>query len=395
MSLWRAIRDLITVPSLPSGFVEGDHTYRFSVDESPPMPIDTAVREGFFGGAGRVSRELAISVPAVQRGRNLICSLSTLPLIVQGPANAVVDNPLIRQIDPDRANLNTLADTIEDLLFEKYAYWRITARDFAGFPVAAQYVPFHLVNVREDKTIWIDGKKVAWSDVIQFESPNPALLVHGARAIRRAVLLERASEMYAGEPRMDGFFTPSEGADPAEDDEIDAMLNKFAEHRKNRRSGYVPAALKWNDVQQPTPADLQLVQIQDKVTKDLANAMGLDPEDLAVSTTSRTYQNAVDRRRDRINDTLSPYMQAITARLSMQDVTRRGYVVAWDLDDYLRADPKTRWEVYEIGLRMGAITIDEIRQEERMPELTPAQRIEAQPPIRAQATVTREIGVQP
>ncbi len=43
----------------------------------------------------------------------------------------------------------------------------------------------------------------------------------------------------------------------------------------------------------------------------MAVAMGIDPEDVGVNTTSRTYANIKDRRKARINDTLSPYMRAV------------------------------------------------------------------------------------
>ncbi|HEY0700181.1 MAG TPA: HK97 family phage prohead protease, partial [Micromonospora sp.] len=99
---------------------------------------------------------------------------------------------------------------------------------------------------------------------------------------------------------------------------------------------------------------------------EIANAIGIDPEELGISTTSRTYFNAIDRRQSRINDVLSPFMAAITQRLSMGDVTKRGYRVAFDLDDYMRADPLTRWQVYKIGRELDVITPEEIRSEERM-----------------------------
>jgi hypothetical protein len=132
-------------------------------------------------------------------------------------------------------------------------------------------------------------------------------------------------------------------------------------------------------VQQPTPADLQLVQLQERAALDIANLIGLDPEDLGVSTTSRTYQNATDRRQDKINDVLAAYMRAVTDRLSMNDVTKRGFSVAFDLDNYMKADPITRWTTYQMAEGLGAITVDEIRTEEGMPALPPGAAPEPAP----------------
>ncbi|WP_281182154.1 phage portal protein [Micromonospora mirobrigensis] len=338
------------------------------------------------GSAPRVGRTEALSVPAVQRGRNLICSIATLPLVQYGPDRSVVTNLLLQQIDPDVANVVTLAQTIEDLLFDGLSWWRITGFGWDGYPTNARHLDVGSVSLQppagrspaplpgghdpREAVVYVDGQPVPASEMIRFDSPNPALLKVAGRAIRRAILLDQAAAMYADEPRPLDFFTPAEGADPADDADIKEMLEAWKQARKSRGTAYVPAALKYNAVDQPTPADLQLVELQKRATLDIANALGLDPEDLGLSTTSRTYQNATDRRQDRINDVLSPYMRSITDRLSMGDVTKRGHVVRFDLDDYMRADPRTRWDVYEKAHTMGAITVPEIRAEENMPALT-------------------------
>lgn len=370
---------------------------RFSA-ESAPRPIDLMFRD-MYEQTGRIGREDALSVPAVLRGRNLICSISTLPLLLRNPRGQVVTNPLFEQIDPDVPNSVTLAQTVEDLLFEGISWWRVTGFGYDGFPSRARHVAPGSVRVipptsknspaplpgGEDPrgaTVLVDGVKVPWGELIRFDSPNPPLLQAGGRAIRRALALEKTAALYASNPRPLDYFSPTDGADPATDEEIAEILTAWGSARQNRATAYVPAALKYNEVNTPTPADLQLVELQKRIYLEIANTLGLDPEDLGISTTSRTYQNAVDRRQDRINDTLAPFMAAIADRLSMGDVTKRGYTVAFDLDDYLRADPKTRWEVYQTGLSMGALTVDEIRAEEKLPPLP----TDAQPAQGASAT---------
>ena len=79
----------------------------------------------------------------------------------------------------------------------------------------------------------------------------------------------------------------------------------------------------------------------------IANGLGVDPEDIGVSTTSRTYQNEDARRRDKINRMYAPYISALTDRLSMGDVTRRGQLVKFDLNGYLKPDPAGRIAYYQ------------------------------------------------
>jgi HK97 family phage prohead protease len=111
--------------------------------------------------------------------------------------------------------------------------------------------------------------------------------------------------------------------------------------------------------------------------------MGVEPEDLGVSTTSRTYANAVDRRIDRINDLLSAFMLAISQRLSMGDVTRRGNRVEHDLNAYMRSNPTERWNTYSVAHAIGALTVDEIRARETLPPLSTQDETPAEPAVPA------------
>jgi len=364
--------------------------------DPPPRPIAEVLLE--MAGRGilpKAGRNEALSVSAVLRGRNLICGPATLPLIQKDPDRRVARLSLLEQIDPNVPNVVTLAQTLEDLLFDGISWWRVTAKGADNYPTSAEHLDVSQVSLQppagrmaplpsgwdpRDAVVYVDGEPWPSSWIIRFDSPNPGLLTAGGRLIRRAVLLDQTSALYADNPRPLDYFTPTEGADPASDDEVAALLAEWERQRKQRATAYVPAALTYNSVDTPTPADLQLVALLREVKLDLANAIGLDPEDLGVSTTSRTYQNGVDRRQDKINDTLSPYMKAITDRLSMGDVTKRGYVVAFDLDDYLRADPLTRAQVYEKALAGGWMDADEVRAEEGRPDLTPAQRAQQQAP---------------
>jgi phage head maturation protease len=370
--------------------------------DSPPRPIDAmfAMLRGVDGAP--VSRDQALSVPMVQRGRNLLCSVSTLPMAQLAPDNRRERSPLLDQLDPDVANVVTLAQTVEDLVFDSVAWWRVLARDFGGFPTSVRRVDPGQVSIhppsgrapaplpsgqdlRTDGVIWVEGKETPWRDVIRFDSPNPPVRVHAARAIRRAILIGQLAETYANDPRPLDYFTARDGMEPESDEALDEFMGDWRQARKDRATGYVPWIYEYHSVESPSPSDLQLAELMKAVGLELANAMGIDPEDLGISTTSRTYANNVDRRQDRVNDVLAPYMRAVTDRLSMPDVTRRGYVVIFLLDDYLKANPTDRWGVYQIANSMGALTLEEIRAKEKEPPMSTEDTVptEAPTPLRA------------
>ncbi len=322
-----------------------------------------------------VAREDAISVAAVERGRDEICAIATLPLInYRGPD--VVPNLFLDQPDPDVPRSVMFAQTIEDLLFDGISWWMKTSFDYRGFPLAARRVvgvsltppegwhgqpaplPAGGVDPR-GATVWVDGHEVpAWM-MIRFDSPGRPLLTAGARSIRKALALDALAQMYADNPRPQETFTDSEnqGVRAYTDSEVEAFLAVYRQSRKRGGPAYIPAALVRSDVAAPSPAELQLVELQRQASLEIALHLGLDPEDVGVNTTSRTYFNATDRRTDKINRTLSAPMAAITDRLSMGDVTPRGQRVEWDTSKWLRPDPASLVAFWQ----GGAISTPEVR----------------------------------
>ena len=332
---------------------------------------------------GPVSRSAALSVAAVQRARNQICSIATLPIYTyKGLVIDLTKHPLLRQIDPNVANVVTLAETIEDLLFEGVSWWLVTSQDFDRFPLSARHVPLTSVSLQPppgakpaplpsgldigavpNRYVWIDGEPVDASRVIRFDSPNPGMLTANARVIKRALLLDRLAATYANNPRPLDYFTdnPNFDGDELTDPQVQSFLAEWADMRRRSATAKIPSQLEYNPGVAISAADLQLVELQKEVTLEIANGAGVDPEDLGLSTTSRTYFNAQDRRISKVNETFAPYMSAITDRLSMGDVTRRGYTVRFDLTDYLKADVATLATVATALKGAGIMSADEAR----------------------------------
>jgi hypothetical protein len=334
-----------------------------------PRPIDQVLMAMRTGETRRVSREDALAVAAVQRGRNELASIATLPLKLfwgQQP----VPHPLFAQFDVDVPNVVHLATTIEDLSFEGIAWWRVTGRLATGYPASVCRIDpcrVHLKNPATRKAdpryVWVDqedgkpAEPVPVGDMIRFDSPNPGVLKANARAIRIALKLDRLTEMYADNPALREYFTDNDehDGDLMQDEDIDGFLAEWNAARQTSPTGWVPGNVKRADVSAPSPKDLTLSDLRQQVNLSLANGLGVDPEDLGVSTTSRTYFNSVDKKQDKINRTYAPFMQAITDRLSMGDVTMRGYAAKFDLTDYLKSDPVTQATYWKALLDMGVV----------------------------------------
>jgi hypothetical protein len=360
--------------------------------------------------APRVVRREALQVPAVMAARNRICTtLSTLPLKLHGADRAIRDWPLFAQPDPNMPATVTWALTYEDLLFESVAWWQVMGRNAAGWPTSVRHVPTTSVSpqpfpwrgpadvVTPDLQIpenphgvYVDGQFVPNRDIIRFDSPNPPLLVHAARAIRTCLLLDATAGRYANEPMSVGYFEPDDsGIDPFEEEDdadaaIDAWLAKWSAARRAHAWGWIPPGVKLGDGPAFSPKDLQLADARQHAVLEIARATGIDPEDLGVSTTSRTYQNREERLRDFINFTLGGYISAVQDRLSMRDVSPNGSYARIKLDGFLKADLVTRLNAYKLGREVGVYDDDRIAELEDIPSAkpeTPAATTPARPTL--------------
>lgn len=283
--------------------------------------------------APRVSRQTAMQVPAVKRSRDLICgALGGLPLELYGPDGTRRHSALFAQPERNVPRSVTLTRTYEDMFFDTTAWWKVLAYGWHGYPVEVVRLDPATVNVTKEGRVYTTtnghvGVTLEWhqdSELIRFDSPNEGILTAGARAIRTALNLDAAAARYADEPMPMGYFAPADGTDPADDEDVVELLDAWATARRTRATGYVPAALKYEAVQF-NAEQMQLAEQRQHAVLEIARLTGVNPEDLGVSTTSRTYFNAFDKRKDFLDFTTGNYRQAFEDRVSMTDVTPRGY----------------------------------------------------------------------
>lgn len=363
----------------PDPLLEAVASYAGPASETPQtfaVDIDSGVLYGTLSAPApwgvpgqRVSRAEAMQVPAVKRARDLICgAIGQMRLNLVGPDNQPIEWSLFKQPEAGVPRSVSMTRLAEDLLFEQRGWWRITHEGWHDRPVEVIRLDPTSVTVQPDWKVYYspsgNGTATVWlpdEHLIRFDSPNDALLIAGARAIRALTRLEQAGLNAAeGVPPLD-WFTPAEGADPGDDEDIEDLLESWVLARKYRRTAYVPAALDYHTNMSFSPEQLQMADARQHAVLEIARITGIDAEELSVSTTSRTYQNQQDRRRDFLDFTLGPFLSAIEDRLSMDDVSPRGYRAQFDTSTFLRADDKTRAETDVALIGAGVMDPQEAR----------------------------------
>lgn len=399
MGLWDRMRAAVAVPApyraqpTPRQWGSGrsGDPLAFTID------IAADLRAAWLGQgawAPKVSREEALSVPAVKRVRDLICAtLGTLELREVDPARNVIESDLLGQPEVDVPASITYTRLAEDLLFEEHGWWRITEFDASGeWPRHVRRLEPRSVNVQVSGKVYAspDGRAqgLAWEEIpdrelIRFDSPWPALLVHGARTIRDAMAVARAASRNVSNPVPPGYFSPvaPDGADPEDPPDVQEILDDWQDAVDADTIPYLNAALRFNPLGF-SPEQLQFSATRDAIVLEIARLGNIDPEELGVSTTSRTYANAEQRRLDLLDFTVAPLAVAIRDRLSMDDVTFPGNRATFVYDGFLKSDTLTRMQVYDTGRKVGAYDDQRVAEAEGLP----VQRVRA---ARQQAAATQ------
>jgi hypothetical protein len=330
-------------------------------DDSHLADIDLRALFGI-GDQIIVNRDAAMSLDVVAKVRNVAAGTIGRLSLFDEKNHQRNTNPrtILTQPDPSVPLSTTLNWTVDHLMFYPCTEWVVTRRDAYGYPARARHVPWTQAERDGDgNLVKAFGAPVADAEVIRFDSPLAGgLLAHGRGAIQRAIVIAKAAALAEDNP-VPSFELHNEGADIT-DEQIDQVLRRWTEGRRRYGVGYTSKGIK--TVAHGQRLEQLLIERQKRADLMLVRKMNAPAwvADVAVDGQSLTYNNRASRNWELIDLALAPYMSAIADRLSLGDVTPAGWRVKFDTDDLTRDDQKTRFETYEIGLRAGFVTQEQI-----------------------------------
>lgn len=321
-----------------------------------------------------VTREVAMQVPAVARARNVICNtLGSIPLeLYARDGRHMRKHSWMEQPDLNTPRSVTMAQTIDSLMFFGRAYWQVLntyAED--NRPSRFQWIDPRRVtfDTNSSNTLiaqyYVDQNPVPMSGIgslVTFQALDEGVLARGGKTIATAQALETAAYNVSQDPVPMGILKNT-GFDLTED-QIISSLTAWKQARKTKSTAYLNSNFEYQVVGFDSK-QMQLVEARSHISSEIARLMNVPAYVVgADQQANMTYSNAVDTRKDLVNNTLRGYIAAIEDRLNMADITAQGSFVRFDLDDYLREDAKTRTEIVTTLLTNGIITIDEAREME-------------------------------
>jgi hypothetical protein len=337
---------------------------------SPYGVLETVTLEDLYGLAHgiHVTRQRAMSLSVVSKSRQVLCGNIGRLGLQQSKAGqlAPIQSNLLIQPEKDRPLSETLTWTVDSLFFYPSTWWIVQERDFYGWPTWVKLLD------QKDADLDAQGKLTkAWgvpvnpADVIQFNSVASGLLHDAKDIVQRALILTAAASMAEDNP-VPALDIHNDG-DELNETEIEELLSSWQAARRRRGVGYSGKQITVKPL--GSPVENLLIEGRKAIDLELVRACGIPAwaADVPLDGSSLTYQNRSSRNWELIDLAAAPYMTAISSRLSMPDVTPRGWAVSFVVDDLTRDDQATRFANYKTGLEAGFLTMEQIYRWEGWP----------------------------
>jgi HK97 family phage portal protein len=327
-----------------------------------------------------VSREDALSVPALQRCRNLLSgTIGAIPLeLYKKSTNEELGSPAwLEQPTYSQPRSVTIAYTVESLLLYGQSFWKVVeVYQEDGRPSRFEWIANNRVTITLDstntfvKSYAVDGMTLPMDglgSLVTFQSLLPGILNTGIQTIRAAIDVQKAATIAASTPMATGYIKNT-GAD-LDPKEVQGLLASWKNARNNRSTAYLTSTLEYTPVSF-SPKDMMYNEAIQNLATEIARLCNVPAYYVSAEmNNSMTYANVQDERKQFLSLSLQPFISAIEDRLSMDDITARGNIVKFDIDkNFLRTDPMQELAVIEKLLSLNLITQEQAME---MTDLTP------------------------
>jgi hypothetical protein len=281
-----------------------------------------------------LTRAGAMMLPPVARHRHLICGTGArCPLVeIDGRTGTRLDTPLwATRTDGELHPYHRMLWTLDDLIFGGWSVWLATRGAGSGPLLSAERIAPERWETDPIGRVLVDGEHKSTEELILIPGPHEGILSFGADAIRRSIDNARAASNAARNPSA-YLELHYDGDEPLTDDEIDALIARWAAARKGQNGGVAFTGKGMTVIEHGTHESHLLIEGRNADAVDAARMMS-NPAAMADATSagaSLTYETTDSRNDQMLDYGVSLYMDAVAARLSMDDIVPAGRRMAFD-----------------------------------------------------------------
>ncbi|MHC9045815.1 phage portal protein [Microbacterium saperdae] len=324
----------------------------------PTASIQQLVFSEYFAGEfAELTREGALSIPPLKRGRDiLVATIASMQLQEWQDASETTPDWLLNGSSTGISAWHRLAMTIDDLIFYDWSLWAIKRKAGPESPIVdAIRVPYEDWSIDNTTgTVFVRGEQVNAHEVIAFPgNGSGGVLAAGATTIKGYRALERSwigraqnpiplVELHqtTDDPLTDGYDDDGNEDDEAEDNEIRSLIDSWSEARTSPTGavGFTPHNVEVR-VHGNVQTDLY-VEGRNAAVLDIARLLGLPASllDGSMSTATLTYSTTEGKSNEFASYALPAWMSPIEARLSLDDVSPKGRVIRFDRSALVQAE---------------------------------------------------------
>jgi HK97 family phage portal protein len=285
--------------------------------------------------------------------------------------------------NPVLVNNPSLEDTRRDFLFQSVvslaldgnAFWLKTPDSRGGTNNLTILAP-HAVSVRLDGVNGLTGRKVYdyMGETYTADRMEHLKLFSRPGVLRGISPIESASKDIAAAIDLRDFAVNwyTSGGVPTgvlktqlnlSKEDAESVTTNWHNKQQNRQIAVLGSGFDYQAIAL-SPRDALFTEVQSQNVQQIARLFGVPARMLltGVDGSSDTYTNMVDELQIFYRTSLMSYLDAISDALS--NCLPRGTATRFAFEDLFRADPATRYQMWQTAIAAGFITIDEVRIKE-------------------------------
>lgn len=285
-----------------------------------------------------LSRDTGMAVPALARARHILCgTVAGLPLQLWAGDVQRPQPGWMRTTEPGISAWHRMLWTMDDQLFYGWSLWEVDrAGNDPNGPLVADSAPRRIARHRwefeaDTGRVLVDGAPMPNHRALLLPGPHEGLLTFARVPISQAYELEATATKVAQNPAA-YLNLHYEGDAPMDEDKVDALIARWAAARRGENGGVAFTGPGLTATEMGSAAEHLLIEGRNAAAVNMARVASM-PASLVDATTagaSLTYETTAGRNAELIDYGVDLYVQAIAARLSMDDVVPAGESVRMD-----------------------------------------------------------------